>query len=131
MNDAQRQAIKKRQRAMVGADPDDSDDERTRGVPAPAPLRPMEEIAAELRPDVGDGIPVKYARFVDKTFQLPGMPSGDDFTARTERNGRVHKLELVRFGDATCFLQTFIDPARRSVEFTFIERSAVKTWKIT
>lgn len=130
MNDAQRQAIKKRQRAMVGVDPDESDDERTRGVPAPAPLRPMEEIAAELRPDVGEGVPVQWVRFIDKTFQLPGMQSGEDYSTRTERNGRVHKLELVKFGDTTCFLQTFIDPARRSVEFTFIERSAVKTWKI-
>ncbi len=126
MNDAQRQAIKKRQRALVEVE---EDEHPPPAAPAP-PQKPMEEIAAELRPDVGPGIPVRWIRFDDKTFQLPGMASGDQYQSRTESNGRVHRVELVRFGDEACFLQTFIDPARRTVEFTFIERSAVKTWTV-
>ncbi|MGE5803952.1 MAG: hypothetical protein ACM358_17035, partial [Gemmatimonadota bacterium] len=126
MNEAQRQAIKARQRARVEIEPD----ERAPPQPAAPPLRPIEEIAAELRPDVGPGRPVKYLRFIDKTFQVAGLQSGDQLQANKQANGREHRIELVEIAGAGCFLITFIDPGPRKVDFDIVERSAVKTWKL-
>jgi hypothetical protein len=125
MNEAQRLAIKNRQRNAVAAEPAEGPVERP--PPAP-PQRPMSEIATEKRPDVGPGIPVLSMRFSDRSFQLPGMQSGETFTSRTEPNGRVHAMELLR--DLNCFMAMFIDPAKRSVEYTMVERAHVKTWSL-
>jgi hypothetical protein len=131
MNEAQKAAIRRRQMQQVGA--------QTQQVSAgvePEPERPAVELepfaamAARLRPDVGEGVPVAFLRFVDKTTQLRGMSSGDAYTARTEPNGREHVIELVKVGGATCFLVTFADPARRELVYEFVERSAVKTWRM-
>jgi hypothetical protein len=37
-------------------------------------------------------------------------------------------MEFVR--DLNCFLAMFIDPAKRTVEYTFVERAHVKTWSL-
>lgn len=127
MNEAQKRAVRNRQLDRVALEPDEND-----GRP-PAPVivqRPMSEIAAELRPDVGPGVPIATLRFNDKSFQLEGMQSGDSYSSRTENNGRVHAIELVNIAGVGTFMCTFVDPARRRVVFEFIERSSVKTWRM-
>lgn len=131
MNEAQRQAIKKRQRAMAAAAT--ADDEALDGMPRPEPPpppQPIGEVAAELRQglDLEPGRAVAFLRFTDKSFQVAGMQSGDNLQARTQPNGREHRIELLR--ELDCFLVTHIDPAKRVVEFDFVERSAVKTWRL-
>lgn len=127
MNEAQRQAIKKRQRTMATAANDDDTD-----MPPPeppAPQRPMGEIAAEMRAalELEAGRPVAFLRFIDKSFQVAGMQSGERVDAKVQTNGREHRIELLPA--LNCFLVTHIDPARRVVEFDLVERSAVKTWR--
>jgi hypothetical protein len=126
MNDAQRAAIKRRQVAAVQTDADEG---RPPAAPAP-PQRPLAEIAAEARPDVGPGIPVRFVRFLDKSFQVVGMQSGETIEAKAQPNGREHRIELVTIAGAGCFLITYIDPSRREVLFDIVERSSVKTWRL-
>lgn len=127
MNEAQRAANKRRQLAHV-----QTDDGAPVPPPAPAapPEREMSDIAAELRPDVGPGVPVKFVRFLDKSFQVVGMQSGEHLVAQKQGNGREHRIELVTVAGAGCFLITFIDPARREVLFDIVERSSVRTWRL-
>lgn len=128
MNEAQRQAIKKRQRAQVANAAPGEDD----GPPPepPPPQRPMGEVAAELRDGLSleTGRSVAFMRFTDKSFQVAGMQSGDQLHAKVQPNGREHRIELLR--ELDCFLVTHIDPAKRVVEFDLVERSAVKTWRL-
>ena len=126
MNDAQRAAIRQRQRAQVGTEPAERAPPPT---PAP-PQRPLNELAAELRPDVGPGIEVAFLRFLDKSFQVAGMQSGETLTAIRHPNGREHRIELVTVAGAGCFLITHLDPARRAVDFDLVERSSVKSWRL-
>lgn len=127
MNDAQRAAIKRRQVAQVQAD-----DDSPAATPAPAapPRRPLTELAGEARPDVGPGLPVKFVRFLDKSFQVVGMQSGEHLEAKAQPNGREHRIELVTVAGAGCFLITYIDPSRHEVLFDIVERSSVKTWRM-
>jgi len=130
MNEAQRQKIKERQRATVATlaamdqDPDAAPPE------PPPPPRPLGAIATEMRQALAieEGRPVAFLRFIDKSFQVAGMQSGDNLQARVQPNGREHRIELVR--ELNAFLVTHIDPAKRVVEFDFVERSAVKTWRL-
>ncbi len=127
MNEAQRAAIKRRQIAQV-----QTDDDPPGPPPAPAapPRRPLAELAAELRPDVGPGTPVKFVRFLDKSFQVVGMQSGEHLEAKAQPNGREHRIELVTIAGAGCFLITYVDPSRHEVLFDIVERSSVKTWRL-
>lgn len=132
MNDAQRQAIKRRQMAQVATELDDP----PAAAPAPAPpQRPMSEVATEARASldaagVGFGVPVRFLRFLDKSFQVVGMQSGEHLEAKAQPNGREHRIELVTIGGAGCFLITYVDPSRREVLFDIVERTAVKTWRL-
>jgi len=127
MNEAQKRAVRNRQLAQVSAEHDAQE-----GRPPPPVIvqRPMDEVAADLRPDVGSGVPVAMLRFINNSMQLAGMSSGDVYTARVEPNGRVHAIDLVVVAGAGAFLCTFIDPAARKVVFEFVERAAVKTWRM-
>jgi hypothetical protein len=74
------------------------------------------------------GIPVSYLRFADKTFQVPGMQSGDQLHAKAQANGRAHRIELI--AGVNAFLVTYLDPTSRKIECEFVERTAVKTWRL-
>lgn len=126
MNEAQRQAISQRQRKAAAAMLAEGQPSGPPPEPPP-PLRPLEEIAAETRPDVGPGMPVSFMRFNDRSFQIVGMQSGESVKAQRQPNGKEHRIELIR--DLNCFLVTYLDPSQRKVEYDFVERSAVKTWR--
>lgn len=131
MNEAQKQAIRARQRQAVQApilNPLEVDEPER--PPAPV-LRPMSEVAAELREALGiaAGRPVTFMRFIDRTMQVWGMQSGDTLTARTLPNGQEHRAERVVVDGSTCFLVTFINPGKREVLFDFVEPSAVRSWR--
>jgi hypothetical protein len=133
MNDQQRQATAARQRKMV-ADQLATAPERPPPTPAP-PQEPFNDLVERARMHVGErldgpGIPVSYLRFIDKSFQLPGMQSGEQLSALTKPSGQAHIIELVRVGGTSCFLVWWLDPPRREVKHEFVERSAVKTWKL-
>lgn len=126
MNEAQRQAIKNRQRTM--AREMTADDEP---AAPPKPVRTTEEITADLiaryRPPVGDGKPVEYLRFVDKSMKCAGMQSGDQVTARVQPNGMRHTIEFIE--GLNCFLVGYIEPARDKAVYDMVERASVKTWR--
>ena len=134
MNESQRQAIKNRQRKQVA--------EATGGdtgfAPPPEPAPPVEafeEIVERARSRVhehtgGSRVAVSYLRFVDKSFQVPGMQSGETLSASRKNNGLEHVIELVTVGGTSCFLVWYYDPPRREVRHEFVERSAVKTWRL-
>lgn len=131
MNDQQRQAIAARQRRQV-ADQTQAQPERP---PPPPPQEPFEDLVERARKLLaeqldGAGVPVAYLRFIDTTFQLPGMQSGGHLTAFKKPNGQEHVIELVRVGGTSCFLVWWLDPPRRDVKHEFVERSAVKTWRL-
>lgn len=132
MNEAQKRANKERQRALVDAAKRDETP-----IERPAPLASFDgvvEIARErtlgaigVAPDVAS-IPISRLRFMDRTFQVVGMQSGELLQAKAEPNGREHRIELLP--GVNCFLVTYLDPAARKVEFDFVERSSVRTWQI-
>lgn len=126
MNEAQKEASRRRQRALVANQLGTEEDDQP-AAPPPPPQRPIAELVAEQRPDVGPGVAVKFLRFTDKSFQVAGMQSGETLTAQVLPNGRSHTIELVPKLDA--FLVTYVDPAQRKVEFDMVERSAVRTWR--
>lgn len=123
MNDKQRRVMAERQRRQAAEMAGGAGEAEPDGPPPepPTPPRPIEEIAAEQRPPVGDGIPVSFMRFVDKTFQLPGMASGDTLTAKT------HRIEFAPRLNA--FLVCHINATKRTVSYDVVERSAVKNWR--
>jgi hypothetical protein len=135
MNEAQRLAIKNRQRKQVA--------EMTSGTAGfappepPPPQEPFEDLVARARERVDEILDpggarrqVSYLRFTDKTFQLPGMQSGEQLAAARKNNGQEHAIELVTVGGTGCFLVWYLDPPRREVRHEFVERSAVKTWRL-
>jgi hypothetical protein len=130
MNEAQRRKIKDRQRAQMAAAAAEGDEHDGPPPEPPPPPRPIGEIVTELRAglEFAPGLPVSFLRFTDKSFQVAGMQSGDNLQARTQPNGREHRIELLR--ELNAFLVIHIDPAKRAVEFDVVERSAVKTWRL-
>lgn len=136
MNDQQRQVIASRQRKLVAEQMQQAAPERA-ATPATPPPEPFEDVIdreqARVRglTDGGErGRPVVYLRFIDKTFQLPGMQSGEQLVAVKKPNGQEHAIELVQVAGAGCFLVWYLDAPRREIKHEFVERSAVKTWRL-
>lgn len=128
MNEAQRQAIKARQRAAVKElTGGDEPAERAPAPPQRSTEEVMEELIAKHRPPVADGRPVRMLRFTDKSMKVAGMQSGDQLEAKVHTDGRRHTIEFIE--GFNCFLVGFIDTRRHLADYDFIERSAVKTWK--
>jgi hypothetical protein len=134
MNESQRQAIKNRQRKQVAEMTGGETGFAPEPDPAPPP-EPFEAVIARARGRVHEYIgttvlSVSYLRFVDKSFQVPGMQSGETLSASRKNNGLEHVIELVTIAGASCFLVWYYDPPRREVRHEFVERSAVKTWRL-
>lgn len=126
MNEAQRRKIKERQRAQVAADTA-SDEEPAPPSEPPPPLRDIEEIVEESRPDVPRGIPVAFMRFTSKAFQVAGMQSGETLNAKVQGNGCEHRLEYI--AELRHHMVTYIDRPKRTVAFELIPEALVMNWK--
>lgn len=124
MNEAQKQALQRRQRAMVEAQT--RDDAPVDIGPPPPPLRPFADVVAESRPDVPAGIPISFMRFTSKSFQVPGQQSGEALKAVKLANEREHRIEYI--AQMRHHMITYLDPTARKVEFAFVHESLVMTW---
>lgn len=127
MNDKERQAIKARQKRLVATmTADDDDTERPEPPPPPPPWDP-EEIILQMRGQLPAGVPVRFLRFSDKSFQVPGMQSGETLTAKVQSAGREHRIEYIE--QIRHHLITWIDAAKREVKFAFVPEAHVKAWE--
>src|SRR5678816_2803126 len=126
MNEAQKEAQRRRQREMVASSQTDATP-NDRPPPIVVPAVPFEEVVAERRPDVPRGVVVGWMRFNDRTMQLEGMQSGDQLKGNVPQpNGREHRIEYIP--EMRHHMVTFLDPPRRFVSFEFVHESQVKSW---
>lgn len=120
---AKRAAIAARQRASVAAMTGAPD---RQPEPPPPPPRPIEDIIKESRPDIPHGISVGFMRFTSASMCLPGMQSGEQLSAKAQRNGREHRIEYI--AELRHFLVTYIDRIQSRVKYEMVPEGNVMSW---